>query len=127
MAKQKELQPESKKSGRNADGTFAKGNTIGHNVGQGRPRGVPFKTLLKIIADEEAAGGKTWREILVDKAFRRAIQDGSDAVIIHLMKQLDDEPSRVQLDQFVRIVREVSGIDEDAVLGTNTDVTGDGT
>lgn len=113
MDEPNELQPERKHDGRNLDGTFAPGHKF--SVGNsGRPKGLSFKALLRHIAEEVAGGEKTWRELLVDKAFRRAIADGSDPVLIHLLKQLDDEPQRHHHDVGVRYL---GGVTEDDLFG----------
>lgn len=65
--------------------------------GPGRPKGVGFKALLRHIADEHAAGGKTFRELLIDKAFNRALVGNSDYILIQLMRSLDDEPQQVEI------------------------------
>lgn len=83
----------------------------------GSKPGISFRRLLIEVSQQIAAGDKSWRDLLIDKAFRRAIKDGSDPVIIHLMRQLDETMLAAEISGLVRVVHEVSGVDDSAIFG----------
>lgn len=88
----------------------------------GRPKGISLRELIRHIADEPAPDDprKSNAERLIETAFERAIS-GDARYLLILFKYLDDDPRDREVHQ-VRVVREVSGVDLDAVLGTSLHV-----
>src|SRR6185436_10596981 len=80
---------------RNPKGWFEPGNTIG-KLG-GRPKGVSQRDLIRHIADELAQGNKSYRELMIDTGFVRAINGESDVAWVYLMRMLDETAHEIDL------------------------------
>ena len=84
--------------GRNVDGTFRPGHKLGFQPGNpGRPKGVSQRDLIRHIADELAQGNKSYRELMIDTGFVRAINGESDVAWVYLMRMLDETAHEIDL------------------------------
>lgn len=94
----------------------------GNPEGKNRVRGLGIKALLKSILEEAMPGDDltTVGDKLLEAAINRAAK-GDAHFFATLMKHADDVPVHHEVNQSLRVIREVSGLDEAAILGESKD------